>query len=231
MTTSYRHDDFLDAFVASAMGEQRIPRAFVAKLGRRRFLQLAGVGGAGLMLGVSWGCGERSSGSASGVFAPNAALQITANEIVIYAPNPEIGQGVKTSLPMIVAEELDAAWRDVQVRQAPIDAALYGPQSAGGSRSIPVAWDGLRRAGAVARSMLVAAAAARWGVEPDSCSTHDSRVSHASSGRSLSYFELAADAAALRTPDASSVTLKKRADFTLLGQRISGVDNHALVTG
>jgi isoquinoline 1-oxidoreductase beta subunit len=231
MTISFRQDDFLHGFVANAMGEQQAPRAFVAKLGRRRFLQLTGIGGAGLMLGVTWGCGDRASGSATGVFAPNAALQITAAEIAIYAPNPEIGQGVKTSLPMIVAEELDAAWHDVQVRQAPIDAALYGPQVAGGSRSIPVAYDGLRRAGAVARAMLVAAAAARWGVEPDSCSARDSRVSHAASGRSLSYFELAADAAAQRTPAASSIALKKPADFTLLGRRISGVDNHALVTG
>jgi isoquinoline 1-oxidoreductase subunit beta len=235
MTTSYRNDGFLAAFVAAAQGQQpavATDPAMVAKLGRRRFLQLTGVAGGGLMLGFTLGHAQRADAAAgTDAFVPNAYLKIADGQIVIYAPNPEIGQGVKTSLPMIVAEEMDAAWTDVRIEQAPIDGTRYGPQVAGGSRSIPTAWDGLRRAGAVARAMLVSAAAARWRVKETTCRTQDSRVIHDASGRSVSYFEVASDAARLQAPDAATIALKKPAEFRLLGQRISGVDNRAIVTG
>jgi len=232
MSTSYRQDDFLAEFAAATL-EQRVRPAIVAKIGRRRFLQLTGVAGGGLMLGITSGSAERANAMDADdrMFAPNAYLNISDTAITIFAPNPEIGQGVKTSLPMIVAEELDAAWPGVRVVQSPIDAALYGRQVAGGSRSIPTTWDGLRRAGAVARAMLVAAAAARWNVAAGECRTRESRVLHAGSGRSASYFELANDAARLRVPDAERIALKKPADFVLLGRRIGGVDNLAIVTG
>ncbi len=229
---SYHSDNFLAEHEAAATGGAS-GVVDVRKLGRRRFLQLTGVAGGGLMLGVSVACGERSSATAANVgeFAPNAYLRISESGIVICAPNPEVGQGVKTALPMIVAEELDAAWTDVRVEQSAIDAALYARQVAGGSRSIPAEWDVLRQAGAAARSMLVSAAAARWGVAEAQCSTADSTVHHTASGRSLRYVELANDAARLRVPDAKRVALKSRADYTLLGRRISGVDNRSLVTG
>jgi isoquinoline 1-oxidoreductase beta subunit len=117
--------------------------------------------------------------------SPNARLDRRARPL-IFAVNPDLGQGVKTSLPMIVAEELDAAWGDVRIEQAAIDAARYGEQFAGGSRSVPTHWKALRHAGAAARTMLVAAAAARWGVPAAECSTGDSHVLHAASGRRLS---------------------------------------------
>ena len=166
-----------------------------------------------------------------GVLQPNGFIRIDAEGILLYAKNPEIGQGVKTSLPMIVAEELDAAWEDVTVVQSPIDQTRYGFQFAGGSTSIPMNWDSMRRSGAVARQMLVEAAAKRWGVGSDSLTTENSHVIHAASGRTISYTELAAEAAALPVPSPQSVTLKERDQFRIIGKRITGVDNEALVRG
>ena len=199
----------------------------IGKLDRRQFLKLTGLVGGGLMLSFTT---PRALGNAAAL-QPNGYIKIDATGVLLYAKNPEIGQGVKTSLPMIVAEELDAAWEDVEVVQSSIDQGLYGAQFAGGSMSIPMNWDSLRRSGAVARAMLVKAAAKRWGVAPSSLSTRDGHVIHAASGRKLAYTELAADAAALAVPDPQSVTLKKRDQFRLLGKRITGVDNDAMVRG
>ena len=199
----------------------------VGKLDRRQFLKLTGLVGGGLMLSFTT---PRALANGT-TLKPNGYIKIDATGIVIYAKNPEVGQGVKTSLPMIVAEELDAAWDDVQVVQSPIDQAAYGAQFAGGSMSIPMNWDSLRRAGATARAMLVEAAAKRWGVEPASLSTEASHVIHAASGRKLAYTELAAEAAASKIPDPQTVALKNPKAFRLLGKRITGVDNDALVRG
>ena len=199
----------------------------IARLDRRQFLKFTGLVGGGLMLSFAT---PRALANGAAL-QPNGYIKIDAAGIVIYAKNPEIGQGVKTSLPMIVAEELDAAWQDVEVVQSAIDQGLYGAQFAGGSMSIPMNWDALRRSGAAARAMLVQAAAKRWGVEPASLSTRDSYVIHAASGRKSRYTELAAEAAAEPVPDPQSLQLKKRDQFRLLGQRITGVDNRALVRG
>src|SRR5690606_39080671 len=128
----------------------------------------------------------------SAKFAPSAYVQITPDgSVVLYAKNPDVGQGVKTALPMIVAEELDADWASVRVEQAPISMELYGPQFAGGSMSVPMNYDTLRRAGAVARAMLVAAAAERLGAPAADLRTEAGHVIHAASGRKLGYGELA----------------------------------------
>jgi isoquinoline 1-oxidoreductase subunit beta len=228
----YDTQDFLLDHEAAATG--RTPHYLrIAKLDRRGFLKLTGIAGGGLMLGFALTpvpIAHARSRTAAG-FAPNGYVTIDKSGIVIYAPNPEIGQGVKTSLPMIVAEELDAAWQDVRVEQAIIDNALYGAQVAGGSRSIPTSWDPLRRAGAVARAMLVMAAARQWQVDAAECSTADSRVVHTASGRSIGYVEIADEAAQVPVPDPDSVALKKPSRYRLLGSRIGGVDNRALVTG
>ena len=197
----------------------------VAKLGRRQFMKLTGLVGGGLML--SWTM-PRAAAS-NGVLQPNGFLRIDEDGILIYAKNPEVGQGVKTSLPMIVAEELDAAWDDVQVMQSPIDQDVYGPQFAGGSMSVPMNWDRLRQAGAAARAMLIGAAAVRFGVPAAELTTRDSHVVHAASGRVVPYTELAAEAADMPVPD--SPALKSRDQYRLLGKRIGGVDNVALVRG
>lgn len=209
------------------------PPIAIVKLDRRDFLKATGLVGAGLVLAIGWrpsrvaAAGEGSSP----VLEPNAFVQISRDGIRIVAQIPEIGQGVKTALPMIIAEELDAAWEDVEVVQAPIDEGRYGRQIAGGSRSIPVAWDGHRRAGATARAMLVAAAAERWKLPADELTTRDSEVHH--SGRKLraSYSELAEDAARQPVPDPSTLVLKDRRDYRLLGRAVTGVDNEALVRG
>lgn len=221
---------------------QRDDPVLIRKIDRRTFLRLTGIAGGGLMLGVTVGCSPEAAeeetanpagpGAATPPFQPNAYVQISEqNGIVIFAPNPEVGQGVKTSLPMIVAEELDADWDDVTVVQSDIDAARYDRQAAGGSRSIPTRWTPLRQAGAAARQMLVTAAALRWEVDPSEVETRDSTVIHSPTGRTLSYRELASAAAQLPAPDAADVKLKDPSEFTLLGKRIGGVDNRPLVTG
>jgi len=202
----------------------------ISSLSRRNFLRLTGIAAGGLVLAV--GCKDSMIGvvGESG-FAPNAFLVIDNDGILIYAKNPELGQGVKTALPMIVAEELDAAWEDVRIEQSRIDAQAYGRQVAGGSRSVPSSWDQLRIAGASARAMLVSAAALRLGVTEDSLRSANSRVTHDASGRSLSYVELADEAAKLPVPAKSGLTLKAPSQYRLLGRRIGGVDNLALVRG
>ncbi|MCY4012361.1 MAG: molybdopterin-dependent oxidoreductase [Gammaproteobacteria bacterium] len=199
----------------------------IAKLDRRQFIKLTGLVGGGLMLSFTL----PRAAAAGGPLKPNGYVRIDADGITLLAKNPEVGQGVKTSLPMIVAEELDAAWDDVTVVQSPIDAATYGMQFAGGSMSIPMNWTPLRQAGATARAMLVGAAAKQLGVPAEELSTRDSHVIHEASGRKLKYTALAADAAEMPVPDAASLTLKSTGDFRLLGKRITGVDNEALVRG
>jgi isoquinoline 1-oxidoreductase beta subunit len=206
------------------------------KFNRRSFIKLTGLSTGGLVL--AFYLGDRSTAlaqTAAGTvkeFVPNAFLSIAPDgSILIYSKGPEIGQGIKTAFPMIIAEELDADWTRVRVEQAPINPAVYGRQSAGGSRSIPVSWDQLRRAGGVARAMLISAAAKDWGVPESELTTANSTVIHAASNRKASYGDLALKAAALPVPDPKTVTLKEFKDFKLLGTRVGGVDNVKVVTG
>ena len=219
----------------SLMQEMNVNEAGTAapslSVNRRNFLKLASVAGGGLALGFTLSA-RPALGDADDTPVFNAYVQIRPDgKVVLQAPNPEIGQGVKTSMPMIVAEELDAAWSDVEVIQSPIDMRAYGMQFAGGSRSIPQNWDRLRQAGAAARAMLLEAAAHEWNVPVAELSTADTTIAHEASGRSASYGEFATAAAQLSPPSAQSLRLKERDEYTLLGQRITGVDNHDLVTG
>ncbi|MEE8143021.1 MAG: molybdopterin cofactor-binding domain-containing protein, partial [Planctomycetota bacterium] len=229
MNDDYLHDVLREAEAAFETTCETKAEA----IGRRSFLKLTGVAGGGLALAFYLEGGSNALAAQAGSeFVPNAFIRISPDgSILIYAKNPEIGQGVMTALPMIVAEELDANWSDVRVEQSPIDQAVYGRQSAGGSRSVASSWDQLRSAGGVARAMLVSAAAQEWGVSTAECVTETSTVIHPQSGRRLGYGELANKAAALPVPDAQSVILKKRADYKLLGTRVGGVDNHKVVTG
>ena len=204
-------------------------------LDRRSFLKLSGLAGGGLMLAFSLGAtrrGEASEGGDDERFSPNAFLYLRPDgEVVIFATNPEIGQGVKTSLPMIIAEELEVPWESVRVEQSGISRELFGRQVAGGSEATPASWDPMRMAGAVARTMLVTAAAEAWGVAAGTCEAVQGVVKHRPSGREMTYASLVGAAAKRPVPAADAVQLKSRGDYKLLGRRIGGVDNRAIVTG
>ncbi len=208
-------------------------------LDRRSFLKLSALTGGGLILGLSFrpsasgadSVANASRGLVDGEFVPNAFVRIAPDgSVTIVSARPEIGQGIKTSLPMIVAEELDVDWRSVKVVSAPLD-EQFGEQDAGGSTSTPDSYLPMRRAGAVARTMLIEAAAETWGVPASECYAEDGVVHHRDSGRTLSYGALAAKAATLPVPDPRSVVLKDPGQFNLLGSRIGGVDNPKVVTG
>ncbi len=225
-----------DAEIHDILRATEAQTSVAATFSRRSFLKLAGVAGGGLVLAFhlddSNQVHAQTAIPAAKQFVPNAFLSIAPDgAIVIYAKGPEIGQGIKTSFPMIIAEELDADWSKVRIEQAAINPTVFGRQSAGGSRSIPTNWDQLRRAGAVARSMLVSAAAAQWSVPEAELTTAHSLVMHPGSNRQARYGDLALKAALLPVPDAQNVKLKELKDFKLIGTRVGGVDNVKIVTG
>jgi isoquinoline 1-oxidoreductase subunit beta len=208
-------------------------------LDRRSFLRLSALTGGGLMLGTFLSFTEDGVAAAVSLVAKtdadgaalNAFVRIGPDgAITIAAHSPECGQGVRTSLPMLVAEELEVDWKAITVEVVPLDPA-YGLQFAGGSTAMPRCYTPLRQMGATARLMLVEAAARRWGVAADTCRAANARVTHTASSRSFSYAELASDAAKVPVPEAAKVPLKDAKDFRIIGQRISGVDNPAIVTG
>jgi isoquinoline 1-oxidoreductase beta subunit len=226
----------MSAYIPEFMQRLHTQRAAeTASLSRRGFIKLTGLAGGGLVLAVSLPRTRHAvaqSGASGSAVDVNPYVQIQPDgKVVLFAKNPEVGQGVKTSLPMIVAEELDVDWRSVEIRQSEIDAERYGPQFAGGSLSIPMNYDNLRRAGATARAMLVAAAAQTWNVPAGELTTEAGAVRHARTNRSATYGELADLAATLPVPDAASVALKPKQNFRLLGTRVTGVDNAKLVRG
>jgi isoquinoline 1-oxidoreductase beta subunit len=198
---------------------------------RRKFLTASAAAGGGLMLNFSlpaFAVGDKGSGSAT----LNAYIWILPNgETHIVNKNPEIGQGIKTAFPQIIAEELDVAWKDVRAEDAEVDPVRYGGQFAGGSLSIPMNYDLLRRMGAAARLMLVTAAARSWGVPVEECTTADGVVSHKGRNRQATYGQLAAAAARMTPPDPASVKLKDPKDFKIIGQPIGGVDSPRIVKG
>lgn len=169
---------------------------------------------------------------AAGGLSPRAFVHIHPdNKVTILSKNPEIGQGVRTSLPMIIADELDVDWSQVEVKQADLHQAIYGPQFAGGSMATPMNWDPLRAVGATGRRLMILAAARRWSIAPSACTTSAGRVHDKARNRSLTYGELADEAAKLPVPDESSITLKKPAEYKIIGKFTSGVDNPAITTG
>ncbi|MCK0133696.1 molybdopterin cofactor-binding domain-containing protein [Arenibacter sp. S6351L] len=159
----------------------------------------------------------------------NAFIKIADNgAVTIFSPNPEIGQGVKTAMPMLIAEELDVAWNNVYVQQGILDTENYTRQLAGGSQSIRLGWEPLRQTGATARQMLVNAAAAKWGVDPSECTTSEGVITNAK-GETLGYGDVVREAAALEVPE--NVTLKEPKDFKVIGTDAPNVDIDKIITG
>ncbi|KVZ16047.1 xanthine dehydrogenase family protein molybdopterin-binding subunit [Burkholderia stagnalis] len=221
-----------------------------AGVSRRRFLKfgmsLGAAAGGGLLLGFSvpaaGGDARRSviGGDAdetprAGVFAPNAFVQIDRNgQVTLVMPKVEMGQGVYTSLPMLIAEELEVPLSNVTLDHAPPNEKLFadpllGGQLTGGSTSIRYAWEPMRRAGATARTLLVGAAAKQWNVDPATCRAENGEVLHPPSGRRASYGQLADAAAKLPVP--KDVALKKPADFKLVGKPVKRLDSPEKVDG
>jgi isoquinoline 1-oxidoreductase beta subunit len=202
---------------------------------RRSFLRTSALAGGGLMIGFSWlaSCKptpEQIIDMPKEWFEINGYLKIGDNGMVtIMSPNPEIGQNVKTSMPMIVAEELDIDWKDVIVEQAALNTTIFKRQLAGGSQSIRHGWEALRMAGATGRYMLVAAAAEQWQVPAEEITTDAGKLFHKASDRTLGYGEVASAAAKLTAPE--EVSLKEVKDFKIIGTSRKNVDGKNIVTG
>ena len=201
---------------------------------RRDFLRVSAIAGGGILLASYIDpLSARALGSASPADGwLNAHIRLTPDGIVtIIAKNPEVGQGVKTMLPMLIAEELDVEWKNVRIQQGDLDTRNFQGQVAGGSTATPSNWLPMRRVGAAGRAMLVAAAAQAWSVPAAECETEKGVVYHRASKRSSTYGELASAAATMTTPDLASVPLKDPKRFTIIGQPMRGVDTHKIVTG
>jgi isoquinoline 1-oxidoreductase beta subunit len=206
-------------------------------LSRRSLLQVGAAAGGGLLLGLNLPFGAHGAAAAGPeIFAPNAFVRIDgAGEVVVTVPYVEMGQGIYTAIPMLIAEELEVDLKRVRFAHAPANEKLYGNpllggvQATGNSSAIRGSWKPLRQAGATARAMLVEAAARRWKVDPASCRAQNGEVHHTPSGRSIGYGELAAEATRLPVPE--NVSLKDPKDFKLIGTPAKRLDTPAKVNG
>jgi isoquinoline 1-oxidoreductase beta subunit len=208
-------------------------------LSRRRFLSVSAAVGGGLLIGFTAGRSIRDAGAAQSVaaatFTPNAFIRIGGDgQVVLTMPYVEMGQGTYTSIPMLIAEELEVDLKQIRLEHAPPNEKLYanpllGVQATGNSNAIRGGWQPLRQAGATARVMLVSAAAQRWNVDPSSCRAKSGEVLHVPTGRKMKYGELAADAARMPVPE--KVALKRAEDFKLIGTAAKRLDTPSKVNG
>lgn len=201
----------------------------IPSVSRRNFLRVSMIAGGGMLVGFSALSHVETTDMEATPFSPNAYIKISPDgKITLMSPNPEIGQGVKTSLVMLIAEEMNVDWQTIEVEIAPLD-AKYGSQTTGGSGAIRSRYMPLRQAGATAKAMLVAAAADTWGVVAGDCYAENGFVVNKANGKKLSYGELATKAAGMPVP--ANVPLKDSKDFKIIGTRVKDVDAKAIVTG
>lgn len=212
-----------------------LPEQLRAGIDRRTVLKASLLAGGGLALDVliplpsALGAKEKEG---PGPAQLSAFVSIAPDgTVTIVSKNPEIGQGIKTSLPMIVADELDCDWSQVRITQADLDQKRYGEQYAGGSTATPRDWMPMRQTGAAARAMLVQAAANKWRVEAGQLTTAKGRIYHAGSGRSVGYGEVASAAASVPPPDLATVPLKRPEQFTIIGRPVVGIDSARIIKG
>src|SRR5256712_2776238 len=208
----------------------------IVNLSRRQFLSASAALGGGLLISFRTGAAHTAESAAGAAFTPNAFIRIGADgQIVLTMPYVEMGQGSYPSIPMLIAEELEVDLKQVRLEHAPPNEKLYGNpllggiQATGNSNAIRASWQPLREAGAIARTMLVSAAAKRWNVDPASCRAQSGEVLHTPTGRSIQYGEFVADAAHMPVPE--SVTLKRPEDFKLIGTPAKRLDAPAKVNG
>ncbi len=202
-------------------------------LERRSFLKVSLLAGGGVMFGLATEQAAEAQGRGGAPQAPPSPkdfIRVAADgTVTIIAKNPEVGQGIKTMLPMLIAEELDVDWKHVKIEQADFNSAKYSGQSAGGSTGTPTNWDPMRQVGAAARAMFVTAAAQTWGVAEKDCTTASGRVM--CNGKSLGYGELAAKVASLPAPAFADLKMKDPANYKIIGKTQKGVDVADILTG
>jgi isoquinoline 1-oxidoreductase beta subunit len=202
---------------------------------RRSFLKISALAGGGVIFGL----GTEREASAQGRGMQPAAPPDPHNYIkvapdgtvTIVAKNPEVGQGIRTMLPMLIAEELDVDWKSVKIEQADFDDARYAAQMAGGSTATPTNWTPMRQVGAAGRQLFLTAAAQTWNVPVSECSTASGRVMHAGSNRSVGYGELTAKVADLPSPKLADVKLKDPSEYKIIGHTQPGTDVKGITTG
>ena len=199
---------------------------------RRSFLKVSILASGALIVGVGCESSLQANGMENGTWKPNLYVRIDVDgKVTIVSKNPEVGQGVKTAFPMVVAECLNVDWKNVTVEQAPLD-DRYGRQVVGGSRGTPDGWDDLRIAGTAACYLLTAAAAKEWDLSPAECIASKGSIIHQATGKSKRYEQLLKVAATLPVPDIADLKLKSRpSEFKLLGTFVPGVDNPKILTG
>ena len=202
---------------------------------RRSFLRASVIAGGGMMLAYYIEPMEKVLAAQFGppvTLLPASFITIAPDGVItIIAKNPEIGQGVKVMLPMLIAEELDADWKDVRIEQGDLNPAKYGLQIAGGSTATPINWEPMRQLGAQCRQMLIGSAAQTWNVPESECTTTASRVHHVASKRSATYGELASKAATMPVPDPKTLKMKDPKDYRFIGHSMANPDIKKILTG